>query len=99
MVAYLHTYLPDGALIIRSALANEFVHNGPREDDAIAEFAKEQAKKSGVTLAEPIPMKANTELYTFFGRAALSKLPAMLLVGGSKQVSQSLRQPFESLSH
>lgn len=74
-------------------------YNGPREDDAIAEFAKEQAKKSGVTLAEPIPMKANTELYTFFGRAALSKLPAMLLVGGSKQVSQSLRQPFESLSH
>ena len=44
MVAYLHTYLPDGALIIRSALANEFVHNGPREDGPRAPKRAKQVK-------------------------------------------------------
>ena len=56
-------------------------YNGAREDDAIVAFAKEQAKAAGVTLAEPTPVKTNTELYTYFGRAALSNLPAMLVVG------------------
>lgn len=35
------------------------------------QFAKEQAKKAGVTLAEPVDTKAASELYTYFGRAAL----------------------------
>ena len=58
-------------------------YNGQREVEDIVQFAKEQAKKAGVALAEPVPLKAHTELYTYFGRAALSNLPAMLLVGKS----------------
>jgi hypothetical protein len=46
-------------------------YNGGRDEDSIVAFAKEQAKKAGVSMGEPVDSKTAAELYTFFGRSAL----------------------------
>jgi len=59
-------------------------YNGAREVEAIVEFAKQQAKASGATLNEPVVTKALKDMYTFFGRAAVDRKPAVLVVGGAR---------------
>ena len=38
-------------------------------------------KKTGVVVPEAVTSKTNSELYTFFGRAALDRKPALLALG------------------
>lgn len=75
-------------------------YNGGRDDASIVSFAKEQAKKAGVVPVEPVVAKQLSELYTFFGRAALDKKPPLLLVGSAPEapawvgkLATELRQP------
>ena len=57
-------------------------YNGPREADDIERWTKEQFKKFGGALAEPVEAKQWNDLYTFHGRAALDDAPVLFLVGG-----------------
>ena len=60
-------------------------YNGPREADDIERWTKEQFKKYGGALAEPVEPKGWKDLYTFYGRAALDDKPVLFLVGSESE--------------
>merc|ERR1719217_27351 len=60
-------------------------YNGPREGDDVLQWTKDTFVRTGGALQAPIEHKAWTELYTFFGRAALDDLPVLFAVGADKE--------------
>ena len=48
-------------------------YNGPREGDDVLQWTKDTFVRTGGALQAPIESKAWSELYTFFGRAALRR--------------------------
>ncbi|KAJ8601063.1 hypothetical protein CTAYLR_004496 [Chrysophaeum taylorii] len=63
-------------------------YNGPREQDDIVRWSKEQAAKAGVVLVEPAATKRYDELYSFLGRAALDGLPGLLLIASEREAPE-----------
>merc|ERR1719263_2576957 len=60
-------------------------YNGPREGDDVLQWTKDTFVRTGGALQAPIEHKAWSELYTFFGRAALDDLPVLFAVGADKE--------------
>lgn len=60
-------------------------YQGGRDEASMVAFSREQATKAGIVPNEPVAVKQHSELYTFFGRAALDKKPPLLLVGTSEE--------------
>ncbi len=60
-------------------------YNGPREGDDVLQWTKDTFVRTGGALQAPIEHKAWSELYTFFGRAALDDLPVLFAVGSDKE--------------
>jgi hypothetical protein len=59
-------------------------YEGGRDENSIVEFAKQQAKKLGIVLGEPVVSKKFSELYSYMGRSALENKPALLVIGNEK---------------
>jgi len=60
-------------------------YNGAREGDDVLQWTKDTFVRTGGALQAPIEAKAFSELYTFFGRAALDDLPVLFAVGSDKE--------------
>jgi protein disulfide-isomerase-like protein len=59
---------------------------GGRDEQSIIEFAKQQAKKHGVVLGEPVVNKKFSELYSFMGRSAIENKPVLLVIGNDNDI-------------
>jgi len=55
-------------------------YQGGRDEQSIVEFAKQQAKKHGVVMGEPVVNKDFNGLYSFMGRSALENKPVLLVI-------------------
>jgi protein disulfide-isomerase-like protein len=61
-------------------------YDGGRDEGSIIQFAKDQGLKAGAVGVEAVASKTNAEMYTFFGRAALDRKPALLVIGAAAAV-------------
>merc|ERR1719409_1116725 len=60
-------------------------YNHPKEGDDVLQWTKDTFVRTGGALQAPIESKQWSELYTFFGRAALDDLPVLFAVGADKE--------------